>query len=324
MLDSKRHILLTGATGFVGTGIARRIEIDGNFKLKVIVRRSAEFSSETEVILADSFADDLTLPNALRQVDVVIHSAARVHVMKDNALDPLAEYRKANVESTLKLARMAADAGVRRFIFISSIKVNGEATANGQKYTADDKPTPVDAYGISKMEAEQGLLEIASKTNMEVVIIRPVLVYGPGVKANFHNMMRWLNKQIPLPFGAIHNQRSILSLDNLVDLVIVCINHPNASNQIFLASDGLDISTSELLRGISKSLNKPSILIPVPERIIIFFASLVGRASFATRLCGSLQVDISKTQNLLTWTPPVKTADALKNTAEHFLKNISS
>lgn len=324
MTNSKRHILLTGATGFIGAGIAHRIEKDCNFKLKVVVRRNAEFSSNTELIFADNFADNTVIPNALKQVDVLIHSAARAHIMKDTSSDPLTEYRSVNVESTLKLARMAANAGVRRFIFISSIKVNGEATTAGQKFTADDKPAPVDAYGISKMEAEKGLLEIASETNMEVVIIRPVLVYGAGVKANFYNMMRWLNKQIPLPFGAIHNQRSILSLANLVDLITVCIDHPNAANQIFLASDGLDISTSELLREMSKSLNKPCFLIPVPESIIFFLSFLAGKSALATRLCGSLQVDISKTQNLLHWRPPVTTVDALKNTAEHFLKRISS
>jgi nucleoside-diphosphate-sugar epimerase len=320
MPDSKKRILLTGATGFIGKELANRIEKDGYFKLRVIVRRDVRFSIGTEVYLTSSLVDNEVIPVALRDVEVLIHSAARAHIMKDQAFDPLAEYRKTNTEDTLKLARMAAISGVRRFIFISSIKVNGEGTADNQRYTADDIPAPVDAYGISKMEAEQGLFEIASKTKMEVVIIRPVLVYGPGVKANFHNMMRWLNKSIPLPFGAIQNKRSILALDNLVDLVIVCTSHPNAANQIFLASDGIDISTSELLREVSQLLKKTP-LIPIPTGVIIFLAGLLGKTSFATRLCGSLQVDINKTQELLNWFPPIATKEALKKTTEYFLKN---
>lgn len=185
---------------------------------------------------------------------VVIHSAARVHVMDEQSADPLAEFRKMNVDGTLNLARQAAAAGVRRFIFISSIKVNGEGTVLGKPYTAMDTPSPQDPYGISKMEAEQGLRQIAQDTGMEVVIIRPVLVYGPGVKANFRSMVNWMNKGVPLPLGSIYNKRSMVALDNLVDLVVTCIDHPAAANQTFLESDGEDLSTTEMLRRIIGSL----------------------------------------------------------------------
>ncbi|AZD30984.1 UDP-glucose 4-epimerase [Pseudomonas chlororaphis] len=250
---------------------------------------------------------------------MVIHVAARVHVMHDTLTDPLAAFREVNVEGTLNLARQAVEAGVKRFIFISSIKVNGEQTSSGAPYTADDMPAPVDPYGISKLEAEQGLLALAADTGMEVVIIRPVLVYGPGVKANFLSMMRWLYRGVPLPFGAVQNRRSLVALDNLVDLIVTCIDHPAAANQRFLASDGEDVSTTDLLRKLAFALGKPAHLIRVPVWLMSTVATFLGRRALSQRLFGSLQVDITKNQQLLGWTPPVSLDDALGLTAQYFL-----
>lgn len=238
--------------------------------------------------------------------------------MNDTEADPLAAFRRVNVDGTLNLARHAAQAGVKRFIFISSIKVNGEGTAPGNAYSPEDTPSPVDPYGISKMEAEQGLRKLACETGMEVVIIRPVLVYGPGVKANFRNMMRWLDKGIPLPFGAIHNRRSLVALDNLVDLIVICVNHPAAADQTFLVSDGDDLSTTQLLRKMATALGRSARLLPVPSWILSGSAALLRRKDLSNRLCGSLQVDISKTSSLLGWTPPVSVEEALKVTAKNF------
>jgi len=217
------------------------------------------------------------------------------------------------VDGTLNLAQQAVDAGVTRFIFISSIKVNGEQTSCGRVYTAEDLPAPEDAYGISKYEAEQGLLQIAADTGLEVVIIRPPLVYGPGVKGNFSSMMRVVKKGYPLPLGSINNKRSLVALDNLVDLIITCINHPAAANQVFLAGDGEDLSTTELLRGVAKAAGVSSRLIPVPVSVLRFVASLLGKKEVSQRLLGSLQVDISKTRDLLGWTPPLSVEDGLRH-----------
>ncbi|HMY00617.1 MAG TPA: SDR family oxidoreductase, partial [Agitococcus sp.] len=255
---------------------------------------------------------------ALNQVTTVVHIAARVHVMNDKSTDPLAEFRKVNVDGTLNLARQAASAGVRRFVFISSIKVNGEKTTINHPFCADDTPDPQDAYGISKLEAEQGLRLLSEKTGMEIVIIRPPLVYGSGVKANFLSMMRWLSKGVPLPLGGIKNKRSLVSLDNLVDLTLLCCHHPAAANQIFLVSDGEDLSTSDLLRRMGQALYSPARLIPVPAIFLRFAATLLGKGDVAQRLCESLQVDITKTQQLLNWNPPVSVDEGLFKTAQSF------
>jgi UDP-glucose 4-epimerase len=239
--------------------------------------------------------------------------------MHDKAADPLTEFRKVNVEGTLNLARQAAEAGVRRFIYISSIKVNGEQTFLGQLFTEDDLPAPLDPYSISKYEAEEGLRKLAQQTGMEIVIIRPPLVYGPGVKANFLAMMRWLRKGVPLPLGAIHNQRSFVALDNLVDLIVTCIDHPAAANQTFLVSDGEDLSITGLLRRMGLALGRPARLIPVPVFLLTAGAALVGRRDMAQRLCGSLQVDISKAQTLLGWKPPISVDEGLHRTAQGLL-----
>jgi nucleoside-diphosphate-sugar epimerase len=257
---------------------------------------------------------------ALRGIKVVIHLAAHAHVIKTNIADSLDELRKVNVEGTLNLVQQAAETGVQRFIFISSIKVNGESTALGRPYTAEDQPAPVDPYGISKLEAENALRKLAGETGMQVVIIRPPLVYGPGVKANFRSMMSWLQKGVPLPLGAIHNKRTLVALDNLVDLIITCIDHPVAANQTFLAGDGEDISTTELLQRLGCALGKPAKLLPMPVWVLKTGAMLLGKRGMAQRLCNSLQVDISKTCDLLEWHPPVSVDEALKKTATDFLQ----
>jgi nucleoside-diphosphate-sugar epimerase len=248
-------------------------------------------------------------------VQVVIHLAARVHVMHDSALDPLTEYRKVNVDGTLHLALQAAKAGVKRFIFMSSVKVNGELTTNDKPFTEEYAANPQDAYGVSKFEAEQGLLRIAQQTGMEVVIIRPPLVYGPGVKANFARLLQLIKYRIPLPFGAIYNKRSFVFVGNLVSLILQCMAHPAAANQVFLVSDDCDLSTTELLRECALAMEVKPILWPVPQRLIEFCAVLIGKRDVMQRLCGNLQVDIAKVRILLGWTPPVSVADGLKATA---------
>lgn len=315
------RVLLTGASGFVGRGLLERMSARPNLELVAVLRRPVSGFPESVVSLqVPGLEPDTDWQEGLQGIGVVIHSAARVHVMHEVSSDPLAEFRKVNVEGTLNLARQAVAAGVRRFIFISSIKVNGEGTPVNGSYLADAQAAPADPYGISKMEAEQELRALATETGMEVVIIRPVLVYGPGVKANFLSMMRWLHRGVPLPFGAIHNQRSLVALDNLVDLIVTCIDHPAAANQTFLVSDGEDLSTSELLRRMGSALGKPARLLPVPSWLLQAGAALLGKSGLSQRLCGSLQVDISKTRELLNWTPPVSVDEALGKTARHFLE----
>ncbi len=310
-------ILVTGATGFVGRALVQRLlAMDESQCVAVAVRREVQQWPERVLPRVTGDLEPATdWSVALGGISVVVHCAARVHVMADTAADPLAEFRWVNVQGTLNLARQAAAVGVRRFLFVSSIKVNGEATQLGQSYTADDVPAPLDAYGVSKMEAEQGLREIARQTGMEVVIIRPPLVYGPGVKANFAAMMRWLRRGVLLPLGAIHNQRSLVALDNLVDLIVTCLTHPAAANQTFLVSDGEDVSTTELLRRMGQALGRPTRLVPVPASWLKLAATMVGKRDVAQRLCGSLQVDIEKTRRLLGWTPPISLDEGLRRAA---------
>jgi nucleoside-diphosphate-sugar epimerase len=235
--------------------------------------------------------------------------------MNETAVDALTEFRKVNVEGTLRLARRAAESGVKRFIFISSIKVNGESTVLGKPFKANDFPAPADPYGVSKYEAEEALKQLSLDTGMEVVIIRPPLVYGPGVKANFLSMMRWLERGVPLPLGAIKNRRSLVAIGNLVDLAITCISHPAAANQTFLVSDGEDLSTTQLLRRMADALKVRAHLLPIPEAGLRLGALLLGKKAIADRLCGSLQVDIGKTCSMLNWLPPVSVDKALQRTA---------
>jgi nucleoside-diphosphate-sugar epimerase len=231
--------------------------------------------------------------------------------MHDTAADPLVEFRAVNVEGTLNLARQSAAAGVKRFVFISSVKVNGESTQPGYAFTEADLPNPQDAYGQSKLEAEQGLRQIAIDTGMEVVIIRPPLVYGPGVKANFAALMRVVQRGWLLPLGAVHNRRSLVALDNLVHVIVTCLTHPKAANQTFLVSDGHDLSTAELVSGMAQAAGVSARLLPVPVWVLQAGAAMLGKKAPMQRLCGNLQVDISKARTLLGWVPPISVAQGL-------------
>lgn len=313
-------VLVTGGSGFLGEALIKHLVSVAGLSVSATVRNvSVDLPPSVSLRPMTGLSGDTNWDAVVSGIDIVVHAAARVHIMKEGAVDPLAEFRLINVAATLNLARQAAAAGVKRFIFISSIKVNGEFTRPGEMFTADDPPAPIDPYGISKYEAEQGLRQIAKATSMEVVIIRPVLIYGAGVKANFLSMLRWLNKGIPLPFGAINNSRSLVALDNLIDLIVVCLKHSGATNQTFLVSDGEDVSTTTLLRKIGFALGKPARLLPVPRVVLNGAIFLIGKASISQRLLGSLQVDISKNARLLSWTPPVKMDDALRTTAQYFL-----
>lgn len=312
----KPILLITGATGFVGGSLVERLRLANRFRLSLAVRNLSNEFADTEIHQVSSITAHTCWAGVLDEIDTVIHCAARAHVMNDQSADPLSIFREINVDGTLNLARQAAQQGVRRFIFISTIKVNGEATVNGKAFRADDKPAPEDAYGLSKLEAEQGLTQLAANTGMEVVIIRPPLVYGGGGKGNFASMVKLVEKRFPLPLGAIHNKRSLIGIDNLVDLIIRCIDHPAAANQVFLAADGEDISTTGLLRGVGKAMSRPARLIPVPAGMLQFGATLLGRKAMAQRLVGSLQVDISKTCELLDWKPPYSVEEGLRRCFE--------
>lgn len=314
-------ILVTGATGFVGNALVRRLAADPACTgVVAAVRRNSESGLEgaRQVQVGDLLpTTDWGL--SLQGVDAVVHCAARVHVMQDDATDPLLAYREVNVKGTLNLASQAAQAGVRRFVFVSSIKVNGELTEVGKPFTADDIPAPEDHYGVSKHEAEELLRQNAAETGMEVVIIRPPLVYGPGVKANFESMMRWLVRGVPLPLAAVtQNCRSLVALDNLVDLIVTCLNHPAAANQTFLVSDGEDLSTAQLLKRMSAAMGKPARLFYVPPGLLKLGATLLNKLGIYQRLCGSLLLDITKTRQMLDWTPPVSVDEGLRRAAEGF------
>ncbi len=314
------RLLLTGATGFLGAAIEKRLVNDANHRLMLAVRRAASKSLlNTKSVLVGDLSANTDWSSALSDIDVVIHTAARVHVMNDKAGDPLEEFRKVNFEGTMALAHQAVQAGVKRFIFISSIKVNGEETLPGKPFTAADMPNSEDPYGVSKAETEEALLQLAASTGLEVVIIRPPLVYGPGVKANFYSMIKWVDKGVPLPFGAVNNKRSLVALDNLVSFIVCCISHPKAANEIFLISDREDVSTTELLKKVAKSLEKKSLLIPVPVSLMTLFSRLLGKGNVANRLFSSLQVDSSKAYELLGWSPVISMDEQLKKTAVAYL-----
>ena len=324
-MSNKHRLLLTGATGFVGSAIQKRIVADGSYDLTIAVRNVNEQSDAVRIVKVDDLTTSTDWSDALKSVDVVVHTAARVHVMDDKSTDPLTEFRKVNVEGTLNLARQAADSGVKRFIFISSIKVNGEGTKIGKPYTEGSKPNPTDPYGISKYEAEQGLLKLAKTTPLEVVIIRPTLVYGENVKGNFHSLMKWTYKGIPLPIGGIKkNLRSLVYVDNLVDFIITCIEHKDAKNEVFLISDNDDISTAGLLEEISKGLGVKNKAVNIPVEFINTAASAVGKSGVAQRLSGSLQVDISKAKTLLGWKPKYSTSDSIQETAKCYKSSLAT
>ena len=303
-------ILVTGANGFLGRCITKELSRDSN-----------EIISVTRSISNDSFAvgeitDNTNWTDVLIGCDVVVHLAARVHQMHDDSLDPLLEFRRVNTDGTLNLARQAMSSGVKRFVFISSIKVNGEES--DFPYSEMSEPNPSDAYAISKWEAEQGLNQLAQDGDMEIVIIRPPLIYGPRVKANFASMIKWVKRGLPLPFGSIHNKRSMVAVENLVDFIMLCANRsqsPKAANETFLISDGVDVSTTELLNNVRAAYGVKTPLVPVPEILINFGLKLVGKADLSSRLLGSLTVDISKARNLLGWEPKIDMLTQLRKMA---------
>lgn len=310
-------ILVTGASGFVGSALLRRLVSSGQRARAAYRDDHVQPPEGAQRVRVGALDPERDWRAALESVDVVVHTAARVHVMRDTAANPLEEFRRTNVAGTLNLARQAAVAGVRRLVFISSIKVNGEATAQGHPYTERDEPAPQDAYGLSKLEAEQGLRAIAQQTGMQVVIIRPPLVYGPGVRANFRALMRAVARGLPLPLAAVDNRRSLVGLDNLVDFIVTCIDHPAAANEVFLVSDGEDLSTPELVRRLSRAMGKRPRLFAVSVRMLAVLAKLAGRKAALERVCGHLQVDITKARTMLAWRPPLSVDEGLLRTVQH-------
>ena len=313
-------VLVTGANGFIGNALCEALLCSGHL-VKGALRSARSGVTAVDLQVVGEINGETDWSEALRNVDVVIHLAARVHVMKDHSSEPLTEFRRVNVDGSLNLAKQAASAGVKRLIYLSSVKVNGEYTLPGHPFKESDIANPQDAYGLSKFEAEQGLLLIARETGMEVVIIRPPLVYGQGVKANFAIMMRAVKRGLPLPLAAIHNSRSFVYVGNLVSLISNCIHHPAAANQVLLVSDGCDLSTTQLLKACATAFGVKSRLWHVPQRLIEFCAGLVGNPEVAQRLCGNLQVDIAKVRHLLGWVPPFTFKNGLKDTVLFFLKS---
>lgn len=315
---SSTTILLTGASGFVGRHLAQTI-IKRHIPLRCATRQTLPLV-DVDCITVGDIHENTDWHPALQGITTVIHCAARVHVMNDTASDPLRAFRQVNVQGTLALAEQAARAGVRQFIFLSSIKVNGEATTLGVPFTETNMPQASDPYGISKLEAEQDLLVLGQKTGMAITIVRPPLVYGDGVGANFLQMLRWVQKKIPLPLKHIHNRRSFIYVENLVDFILHCIDHPRAYNEIFLVSDDHDLSTPALLQEAARALQVPSRLFYFPVSALRLCAALIGRKSSVDRLCQSLQVDISKAKSLVAWAPPFTVAQgiAASTNALHF------
>lgn len=307
------RILVTGANGFVGSALCKTLS-ERNVLFVASVRKT---TMPAQFQIGD-LTDTTQWANALSGCDAVIHLAARVHVMKDKVSDPLVAYRAVNVSGTMNLARQAAESGIKRFVFVSSVKVNGETTKD-RAFTSYDAPAPVDPYGQSKLEAEIALQELSRHTGMELVIVRPPLVYGPGVRANFLKLMQLIKLGLPLPFGNINNRRSMVALDNLVDLLILCTHHPKAAGQVFMASDDNDLSITSLIMLIARSMQRHLILLPIPARLIETCARVLGKTAFADRLLGSLQVDILHTKETLGWQPVVTTDEAIQKTVSYFL-----
>ena len=302
------RLLITGATGFVGRAVLGRLSAPG-YQIIPAVRHAAGLPGE---IIVGDLSANIEWASALKGIDTVVHLAARVHIMCDKEHDPLNAFRKVNVLGTLRLAEQAAAAGVKRLVFLSSIKVNGEGSP--VPYCETDTPDPQNPYAISKWEAEQGLHDIAARTGLEVVILRPPLVYGPGVKANFRRLMNAVRKGIPLPFGSIDNRRSLLYLGNLVDAIRACIEHPAAANKTYLIADGEDVSTPDLVRRLAGAMNRPARLLAVPPALLSAAGTLLGKRDQVARLLGSLTVDSSAIRRDLGWTPPHTLDDGLRMT----------
>lgn len=308
-------ILVTGANGFVGKTLCTTLQQRGNYFVPVV----RQIERDGQIAVGDLTADT-DWCSALSGCDTVIHLAARVHVMDDRAVNPIAAFRAVNVAATENLACQAARLGVRRFVFVSSIKVNGESTG-GVPFRASDAPAPLDAYGQSKLEAEQALHTISAETGLEVVVVRPPLVYGPGVGANFQRLMQLMKAGVPLPLGAVRNRRSLVALDNLVDMLMVCAHHPAAVGRTFLVSDDHDVATPELIRMLAAAMGTRARLLPVPARLLAAGAGMLGKSAAADRVLSSLQVDIEQTRSMLGWKPVVSMEAAIDATVAHFLSH---
>jgi nucleoside-diphosphate-sugar epimerase len=312
-------ILITGASGFIGEALIRKIIANDIYKNVKAVYRNNNNKSIIEGVDPVFFTEPFNLVDwydSLVGVKVVIHCAALAPVLNEFANFSLDDYRRVNVDGTMNLAQQAAKSGVKRFVFISTIKVNGEYTSFGKPFTADDKPAPSDAYGISKLEAEIKLFELSKLTSMEIVIIRPPLVYGNGVKGNFKSLIKILKLGIPFPLLGVKNARSMVALDNLLHLLIICINHPNAVGNIFLVSDGNDLSTPELFYNLGKALNVNVFLFNFPVTLLNYLSIILGKHAMFKRLSYSLQVDITKTIRLLDWEPIISVNEGLKKVVE--------
>jgi nucleoside-diphosphate-sugar epimerase len=313
-------ILVTGASGFVGHLLIKTLKHHDGIKVTAVGRSAAQ-SCADEFYVVSNFNQQGVWHEPLDGCDIVIHLAARVHVMHDRAEDPLAAFLSVNLHGTVNLANAAAKAGVKRFVFVSSIKVNGEYT-EGQPFTAQDAPNPQDPYAISKWEAEKALLKLSEETGMEVVIVRPPLVYGPGVKANFASLLNIVNKRLPLPVGRINNMRSMIYVGNLADALITCATHANAAGQTYVVCDNEDVSTSQLIKKLSLVLKQPYLVFPFPISIIRLLARLVAKSSAVDRLTQSLVIDCSTLCNELGWKPPFTMQEGLSETAQWYTSQL--
>ena len=305
------RVLVTGANGFIGQKLCTMMAAETSFQVRAATRQP--YAGLPDNIVVGDLDAKTRWDEALKDVDVVIHLAARVHVMQETNANPLAAFRQVNVEGTRQLAKACLKHGVRRFVYLSSIKVNGEQTKD-QPFRADDLPGPVDPYGVSKLEAEQLLLQLANDSPLEVSIIRPPLVYGPGVKGNFERLIHLVKRRVPLPLGGINNQRSLVSVFNLIDLVICCVAHPEAKNRVFLVSDGEDLSTPELIREIARAVGVEARLVSIPVVLLAVLGRFLRKKAEVQRLTGSLQLDISSTCDFLDWSPPVLRREGLDRT----------
>ena len=305
-------VLVTGASGFVGRRLCARLVEDGRFQVRGTTRRPYSLPAGVESVVVGDLGPDTDWTAALSGVSVVVHLAARVHVMHDAAADPLAEFRRVNVAGTETLVRQAVAAGVRRVVYLSTVKVNGESGTLSEA----DPPRPQGPYAVSKYEAEQVLQRMTREAGIETVTVRAPLVYGPDVRANFRALVRVVRSGVPLPFGAVRNGRSLVALDNLVDFIITCATHPAAAGETFFVSDGDDLSTAELIRRIARAFGRSARLLPVPESLLYAAAAIAGRRTAAQKTLGSLRVDISKAKRILGWVPPCTVDDELRRMAE--------
>lgn len=314
-------VLVVGASGFVGGHLVRRLAADGIPFRAAVHRNRAGLPAGIDVVENVDLEGPFDWTTAIAGCDTVAQLGARVHVMRESSANALEAYRRVNVDGTLSLARQAAAAGVRRFVFLSSVKVCGEFTAPDAPFVETATPRPQDAYGLSKLEAERGLFELGRASGMQIVILRPPLIYGPGVRANFLSMMRWLRRGVPLPLGRIENRRSLIGVGNMVDLICTGLQHPGAAGEVFMASDGEDLSTPELLKRLAEALDTKARLLPIPASLLGGVAALAGQRALAQRLCLSLCVDSRKAHKTLDWKPPFSVDQELQRTARAFLES---